>query len=140
MVPQSQNDVMMLHDEVFEGQGGTGEDDDDDDDDEDDDEEAKDEEENQNSDLDHSERERKQQAKDEVRAHMSVKKKEKFEVNYTVGRIEDGDAILLSQEHNILNVPLSLLPKGIEAGNILKFTVGRNLELERKREALILSI
>lgn len=71
---------------------------------------------------------------------MFTKRKKKFEVNYTVGRIEDGDAILLSSEHNILNVPLSLLPKGIKAGNILKFKVERNLELERKREAEILSI
>jgi hypothetical protein len=71
---------------------------------------------------------------------MPKKKKNKFEVNFTVGRIEDGDAILLSGEHNILNVPLSLLPKGIKAGIILKFKIERNLELERKREAKILSI
>lgn len=94
----------------------------------------------EDSDLDDSERERRQRAKEKVRAQMLTKRKKKFEVNYTVGRIEDGDAILLSTEHNILNVPLSLLPKGIKAGNILKFKVERNLELERKREAEILSI
>ena len=91
-------------------------------------------------DLDDSERERRQRAKERVRAQMPTRRKKKFEVNYTVGRIEDGDAILLSGEHNILNVPLMLLPKGIKAGNILKFKVERNLELERKREAEILSI
>lgn len=90
--------------------------------------------------MDDSERERRQRAKERVRALMPTRRKKKFEVNYTVGRIEDGDAILLSGEHNILNVPLSLLPKGIKAGNILKFKVERNLELERKREAEILSI
>ena len=90
--------------------------------------------------MDESERERRQRAKERVRAQMPTRRKKKFEVNYTVGRIEDGDAILLSTEHNILNVPLSLLPKGIKAGNILKFKVERNLELERKREAEILSI
>lgn len=92
------------------------------------------------SDLDDSERERRQRAKDRVRAQMPTHRKKKFEVNYTVGRIEDGDAVLLSAQHNILNVPLSLLPLGIKAGNILKFKVERNLELERKREAEILSI
>lgn len=92
------------------------------------------------SDLDDSEQERRQRAKDRVRALMPTKRKKKFEVNYTVGRIEDGDAVLLSAQHNILNVPLSLLPLGIKAGNILKFKVERNLEMERKREAEILSI
>ena len=61
-------------------------------------------------------------------------------MNYTVGRIEDGNAILLSSEHNILDVPLMLLPKNIKPGNILKFRVERNLDGERKREAEILSI
>ena len=48
-----------------------------------------------------------------------------------MGRIEDGNAILLSQEHQILDVPLMLLPKDIKPGNILKFKVERNLELEK---------
>lgn len=71
---------------------------------------------------------------------MPTQRKKKFEVNYTVGRIEDGNAILLSSEHNILDVPLMLLPKNIKPGNILKFRVERNLDMERKREAEILSI
>ncbi len=58
---------------------------------------------------------------------MPTQRKKKFEVNYTVGRIEDGNAILLSNEHNILDVPLMLLPKSIKPGNILKFKVERNL-------------
>lgn len=106
----------------------------------DEEEEEGDEEEEEDSEMDDSERERRQRAKERVRAQMPTRRKKKFEVNYTVGRIEDGDAILLSGEHNILNVPLSLLPRGIKAGNILKFKVERNLELERKREAEILSI
>ena len=71
---------------------------------------------------------------------MPTRRKKKFEVNYTVGRIEDGNAILLSSEHNILDVPLMLLPNNIKPGNILKFKVERNLDMERKREAEILSI
>jgi hypothetical protein len=68
------------------------------------------------SDVDDSERERRQRAKARVNAQQPTRRSKKFEVNYTVGRIEDGDAILLSSEHNILNVPLSLLPEGIRAG------------------------
>ncbi len=71
---------------------------------------------------------------------MPTKRKKKFEINCTVGRIEDGNAILLSSEHNILEVPLMLLPKQIRPGNILKFRVERNLELEAQREKEILSI
>ncbi len=41
---------------------------------------------------------------------------------------------MLSAEHNILEVPLMLLPKLIRPGNILKFRVVRNLEMERQRE------
>ncbi len=90
--------------------------------------------------MDESEKERRRRAKERVRAQMPTRRKKKFEVNYTVGRIEDGNAILLSSEHNILDVPLMLLPKNIKPGNILKFKVERNLDLERKREAEILSI
>ena len=62
---------------------------------------------------------------------MPTKRKKKFEVNCTVGRIEDGNAILLSAEHNIMEVPLVLLPKDIKPGNILKIRVERNLEMEK---------
>jgi glutamine phosphoribosylpyrophosphate amidotransferase len=90
--------------------------------------------------MDDSEKQRRLRARERVRSQMPTRRKKKFEVNYTVGRIEDGNAILLSSEHNILDVPLMLLPKNIKPGNILKFRVERNLELERKREAEILSI
>jgi hypothetical protein len=46
--------------------------------------------------MDDSEKERKQRARERVRAQMPTRRKKKFEVNYTVGRIEDGNAILLS--------------------------------------------
>jgi hypothetical protein len=62
---------------------------------------------------------------------MPTTRKKKFEVNCTVGRIEDGNAVLLSSEHNILEVPLILLPLHIKPGNILKFRVERNLDMER---------
>lgn len=71
---------------------------------------------------------------------MPTKRQKEFKVNYTVGRIEDGQAILLSGDHNLIDVPLMLLPKNIKPGNILKFSVERNLELEEQRESEILSI
>jgi hypothetical protein len=57
-----------------------------------------------------------------------------------VGRIEDGNAILLSKNHNLIDVPLGLLPKGISPGNILRFQVERNFVAEKKREKEILHI
>jgi hypothetical protein len=65
---------------------------------------------------------------------MPTRRKKKFEVNYTVGRIEDGNAILLSSEHNILDVPLMLLPKNIKPGNILKFRVEGTLNWRGKEK------
>jgi len=65
---------------------------------------------------------------------MPTKRNKEFTVNFTVGRIEDGNAILLSQDHNLIDVPLMLLPKGIKPGNILKFQVERNLQMEAERE------
>ena len=62
---------------------------------------------------------------------MPTKRKKKFEMNCTVGRIEDGNVFLLSADHHLLEVPLMLLPKNIKPGNILKFNVERNLALER---------
>ena len=51
------------------------------------------------TDEDESEKERRLRAKQKVHAQMPTRRKKKFEVNYTVGRIEDGNAILLSTDH-----------------------------------------
>lgn len=66
--------------------------------------------------------------------------KQKFEINFTVGRLQDTQAVLLSEEHDLIALPMNLMPKGIKPGNILKFTVERNGEAEKRREAEILSI
>jgi hypothetical protein len=57
-----------------------------------------------------------------------------------VGRIEDGAAILISKDHNLVEIPLWLLPSDIGPGNILKFSVDRNTKAEQKRVNEILSI
>lgn len=121
-------------------QDGEDDEEEDEDNDNEDDEEEDEEEDEDDEDMDESERERRQRARERVRAQMPTRRKKKFEVNYTVGRIEDGNAVLLSSVHNILDVPLMLLPKNIKPGNILKFRVERNLEMERKRESEIMSI
>ncbi|CAI2374472.1 unnamed protein product [Moneuplotes crassus] len=56
----------------------------------------------------------------------------KFELNYTVGRIEDGSAILISKDHNLIEIPLCLLPSDIGPD--------RNFKAEKKRVDEILSI
>ena len=61
-------------------------------------------------------------------------------INYTVGRIEDGAAILLSGDHNMIEVPMALLPPSTGPGSILKFVVERNVEAEKRREQEILTI
>lgn len=61
-------------------------------------------------------------------------------INYTVGRIEDGAAILLSGDHNMIEIPMALLPPSTGPGNILKFVVERNMEAEKRREQEILTI
>lgn len=38
--------------------------------------------------------------------HPTTSKGNKFELNYTVGRIEDGAAILISKDHNLIEIPL----------------------------------
>lgn len=71
---------------------------------------------------------------------QNEEEEKKFELNYTVGRIEDGAAILLSKDHNLIEIPLLLLPNDIGPGNILKFSVERNNKAEKKRVKEILSI
>jgi hypothetical protein len=47
-------------------------------------------------DMTESERQRRDRAKKKVLHTMPTKRQKAFKVNYTVGRIEDGNAILLS--------------------------------------------
>lgn len=103
-------------------------------------EESKEEEGLDSEDMSVSEKQRRDRAHKKMLHSMPTKRHKEFTVNFTVGRIEDGNAILLSQDHNLIDVPLMLLPKHIKPGNILKFQVERNLEMEEERERQILSI
>lgn len=89
--------------------------------------------------IDHVDQEEEEEDKDELE-NPTICNGAKFELNYTVGRIEDGVAILISKDHNLIEIPLWLLPGDIGPGNILKFSVDRNIEAEEARVNKILSI
>lgn len=58
--------------------------------------------------------------------------------NLFVGKIQDGIATLLSEDFNLIEIPLNALPNDIRKGNILKFTIERNVrEEERRRDEII---
>lgn len=60
--------------------------------------------------------------------------------NVSVGRVQDGVAILLSEDFCVMEVPLSMLPSDVRKGNILKFTIERNLVEEESRKENIVRV
>ena len=60
--------------------------------------------------------------------------------NVSVGRVQDGVAILLSEDFCVMEVPLSMLPADVRKGNILKFTIERNLVEEESRKENIVRV
>ena len=46
-----------------------------------------------------------EEEEDEIE-QTAINSGKKFELNYTVGRIEDGAAILISKDHNLIEIPL----------------------------------
>lgn len=47
-----------------------------------------------------------EEEEDEDEVDHMISDGNKFELNYTVGRIEDGAAILISKDHNLIEIPL----------------------------------
>lgn len=60
--------------------------------------------------------------------------------NVSVGKVQDGVAILLSEDFCIMEMPLSMLPPDIRKGNILKFSIERNLVEEESRKENIVRV
>jgi Protein of unknown function (DUF3006). len=60
--------------------------------------------------------------------------------NLSVGKVQDGIAVLLSEDFNIIEMPLSVLPPDVRKGNILKITIERNIAEEEARKESIKSI
>jgi hypothetical protein len=60
--------------------------------------------------------------------------------NLSVGKVQDGIAVLLSEDFNIIEMPLSVLPPDVRKGNILKITIERNIAEEEARKDSIKNI
>lgn len=60
--------------------------------------------------------------------------------NASLGKIQDGMAVLLGDDMNLIEFPLELLPHGSKKGNIFKISIERNLNEEELRKDSILNI
>eukprot|EP00842_Homolaphlyctis_polyrhiza_P003880 jgi/Hompol1/4493/HPOL_000555-RA len=54
-------------------------------------------------------------------------------VQFTVGKVDAGMAILLSPDHHLIEFPANLLPDGVLTGSIVNITVERNREEEQRQ-------
>lgn len=61
----------------------------------------------------------------------------RYEFLLTVGRVEDGSVVLLTEDHHIINMPLCLLPADVHPGHVLKLAVCRDLDAENERRRYI---
>ncbi|KAI8905020.1 BRCT domain-containing protein [Gorgonomyces haynaldii] len=55
-------------------------------------------------------------------------------VQFSVGKLDAGMALLLSPDHHIIEFPSAMLPDGISPGNVVNMTIERNLEQEDKEQ------
>ncbi|KAJ3078081.1 Chitin synthase, class 5 [Quaeritorhiza haematococci] len=56
-------------------------------------------------------------------------------VQFTVGKLDAGMAILLSPDHHLIEFPATILPEGVSTGSIINITIERNTDEEaRARE------
>ncbi|KAI8061872.1 uncharacterized protein B0P05DRAFT_557064 [Gilbertella persicaria] len=54
-------------------------------------------------------------------------------VQFTVGKLDAGMAILLTEDHHLIEFPSLLLPKGVTSGSIVNIAVSRNMTEEEKK-------
>ncbi|KAI8815427.1 BRCT domain-containing protein [Cladochytrium replicatum] len=54
-------------------------------------------------------------------------------VQFTVGKVDAGMAILLSPDHHLIEFPATILPDGVTTGSIVSITIERNVEEERRQ-------
>ncbi|KAH6568549.1 hypothetical protein BASA50_001182 [Batrachochytrium salamandrivorans] len=54
-------------------------------------------------------------------------------IQFTVGKVDAGMAILLSPDHHLIEFPANLLPDGLTTGSIINITVERNQEEEQRQ-------
>ncbi|TPX30631.1 hypothetical protein SeMB42_g07892 [Synchytrium endobioticum] len=71
---------------------------------------------------------------------MSVATQEVTSVQFTVGKLDAGMAILLSPDHHLVEFPATILPEGITTGSIVNLTIERNEDEERRLREEFVSI
>ncbi|KAI7862855.1 hypothetical protein BDF14DRAFT_1850055 [Spinellus fusiger] len=54
-------------------------------------------------------------------------------VQFTVGKLDAGMAILLTEDHHLIEFPSLLLPNGVTSGSIVNIAVTRNVAKEEKK-------
>ncbi|KAG0052572.1 Chitin synthase, class 5 [Gryganskiella cystojenkinii] len=54
-------------------------------------------------------------------------------IKFTVGKVDAGMTILLTEDHHLIEFPSLLLPKGVSAGSVVNISVNRNLDEEQHR-------
>lgn len=57
--------------------------------------------------------------------------------NASVSKIQDGTALLLTEDLNVIEYPLVFLPKRLRKGNLVSFRIERDSEEEEKRRRKI---
>ncbi|KAI9202270.1 BRCT domain-containing protein [Polychytrium aggregatum] len=54
-------------------------------------------------------------------------------VQFTIGKLDAGMAILLSPDHHLIEFPATILPEGVTTGSIVNVTIERNKEEETRQ-------
>ncbi|KAG0227710.1 Chitin synthase, class 5 [Actinomortierella wolfii] len=66
-------------------------------------------------------------------APQQQQQQQQTSVQFTVGKLDAGMVILLTEDHHLIEFPSLLLPKGVTAGSIVNISVNRNLDEEQRR-------
>ncbi|TPX56260.1 hypothetical protein PhCBS80983_g04660 [Powellomyces hirtus] len=61
-------------------------------------------------------------------------------VQFTIGKVDAGMAMLLSPHHHLIEFPSQILPDGVTTGSIINITIERNHEEERRQAEDFLSL
>ncbi|CZT12021.1 related to chitin biosynthesis protein CHS5 [Rhynchosporium agropyri] len=61
-------------------------------------------------------------------------------ISLTVGKVDAGVAVLLTQDKRLIEFPSILLPPNISSGSIVDITVSRNLDSETKSQSAFLAL
>ncbi|KAJ3149642.1 Chitin synthase, class 5 [Geranomyces variabilis] len=61
-------------------------------------------------------------------------------VQFTIGKVDAGMAMLLSPHHHLIEFPSQILPDGVTTGSIINLTIERNHEEERRQAEDFLSL